>query len=103
MAAAVALGVLFLAGQAAAWRTLIEAGVYLPSSPHSSFFFMMTGAHALHVAAALCVLGWGGVKTWRGEGRRDPRAWRMTMSVCRTFWHFLLLVWLYVFGVITLL
>ncbi len=36
--AAVALGVAFLAGQVVAWRELIAAGVYLPTSPHSSFF-----------------------------------------------------------------
>ena len=40
------LGLGFLVGQVGAWRQLVAAGVYLPTNPHSSFFFMLTGAHA---------------------------------------------------------
>jgi cytochrome c oxidase subunit 3 len=94
-AAAVALGVAFLAGQAVAWRQLMAAGVYLPTNPYSSFVYMMTGAHALHIVAALAVLGWGARAAWGGQPRRDPRRWELTMSVCRTFWHFLGGVWLF--------
>jgi cytochrome c oxidase subunit 3 len=96
-AAAVLLGAGFLAGQWAAWRDLEAAGIYLPSGPYSSFFFMMTGAHALHVVAALAVLTWGAGKTWRGDGRRDRRAWTAAIGNCRTFWHYLLGVWVYLF------
>jgi cytochrome c oxidase subunit 3 len=103
MGAAMVLGVAFLAAQAVAWRSLMAAGVYLPATPHSSFFYMMTGAHAIHVVAALIVLLWGAVKTWDGTGRRDLRRWRSTMATCATFWHFLLGVWLYLFGVLTVL
>jgi cytochrome c oxidase subunit 3 len=95
--AAVALGAGFLSAQAVAWRSLIAAGVYLPATPHASFFYMMTGAHAVHVVAALVVLLWGAVRTWDGTGKRDRRRWRSTMSRCGTFWHFLLGVWVYVF------
>jgi cytochrome c oxidase subunit 3 len=101
MAAAVLLGGAFLVAQALAWRSMIAAGVYLPATPHSSFFYMMTGAHAVHVAAALIVLLWGAIVTWNGTGERDVRRWRSTMSTCRTFWHFLLGVWLYLFMLLT--
>ena len=81
------IGLGFLAGQMAAWRQMVAAGVYLPTSPHSSFFFMMTGAHALHVVAALVVLAWG-VKTSR-------------LSAARTFWHYLGGVWLFLLAVVS--
>lgn len=91
MLLACALGVVFLGGQLAAWRQMVAAGVYLPTSPHSSFFFMLTGAHAVHVVAALAVLAWGafGVNT------------SSKLSLCRTFWHYQGGVWLFLFALVT--
>ena len=100
MLLALVLGIVFLAGQVAAWRQMMAAGVYLPTSPHSSFFFMLTGAHAAHVVAALVVLAWGSVATTSGAA--DPRAWAARMSLCRTFWHYLGAVWLFLFALVTL-
>ena len=90
----VALGISFIAGQLAAWRALVAAGVFLPTSPHSSFFYMLTGAHGVHVLAALVVLLWGVARTRAARAGR-PSDWATTMSVCRTFWHFLGGVWLF--------
>jgi cytochrome c oxidase subunit 3 len=100
MLIAFALGVLFLVGQLAAWRQMVAAGVYLPTNPHSAFFFMMTGAHAVHVAAALVVLGWGLRVTLRAA--RQPRGWSARMSLCRTFWHYLGVVWVFVFALVAI-
>ena len=58
---------------------------------------MMTGAHAVHVVAALAVVGWGVATTSRSRGQPNPRRWAATMSICRTFWHYLGAVWLYLF------
>jgi cytochrome c oxidase subunit 3 len=95
--AALMLGVGFVAGQITAWRQLVAVGVYLPSNPFASFFYMMTGAHAVHVLAALAVLIWGLAATMTERGRRQPRRWDSTMAMCRTFWHYLGAVWLYLF------
>jgi cytochrome c oxidase subunit 3 len=100
MLVAVALGIVFLGGQVAAWRQMSAAGVYLPTSPHSSFFFMLTGAHAVHVAAALAVLGWGAAVTRAGAA--SPRVWASRMALCRTFWHYLGAVWLFLFALVSL-
>lgn len=97
LAAAIALGLAFLGGQMLAWRQLIAAGVYAPESPHSSFFYMLTGIHGVHVVAALVVLAWGAAGTWSGAGRRDPRRWTAIIGLCRTFWHFLGGIWIYLF------
>ena len=99
MLLALALGVAFLAGQLEAWRQLRDAGVYLPTSPHSSFFFMLTGAHAVHVVAALVVLAWG---TAGMVFVRDARRCAARMTVCRTFWHYLGGVWIFLFALMSL-
>ena len=99
MLIAFALGLAFLGGQLAAWRQLAAAGVYLPTNPHSAFFFMMTGAHAVHIVAALVVLAWGALTTVRAS--RQPRGWSGRMSLCRTFWHYLGGVWLFLFALVS--
>ena len=99
-AIAVVFGLAFLAGQILAWRQLIAAGVYLPTNPHSSFFFMLTGAHAVHIVAALGVLAWGLVAT--RSAWSNPRAWSVRMELCRTFWHYLGGIWLYLFALVSL-
>jgi len=98
--AALTLGLGFLAGQIVAWRQMVAAGVYLPTSPHGAFFYMMTGAHAAHVAAALAVLSWGAAATLRGA--RRPRQWAIRMELCRTFWHYLGVVWLFLFALVSI-
>jgi cytochrome c oxidase subunit 3 len=100
LAVAVAFGLAFLAGQLAAWRQLVASGVYLPTSPHSSFFFMLTGAHGVHIVAALGVLVWGLAAT--RSAWANPRAWSARMDLCRTFWHYLGGVWLFLFALVSL-
>src|SRR4029450_3204819 len=51
------LGGLFVAGQWLAWRQLASQGVYLSSNPHNSFFYLLTGLHALHLAGGLVWFG----------------------------------------------
>src|SRR4051812_33632656 len=55
------LGFGFLAGQYAAWRQLNDAGIFLSTGPSSSFFFILTGAHAVHLLVGLVVLMWAAV------------------------------------------
>jgi cytochrome c oxidase subunit 3 len=97
-AAALACGLGFLAGQVAAWRTLVASGIELPSGPHGAFFFVLTGAHGVHIVAALVVLAWGFTRTWARPV--DVRAWAVQMELCRTFWHFLGVVWLLLFALV---
>jgi cytochrome c oxidase subunit 3 len=100
MSAALAGGFGFLAGQILAWRQMTAAGVYLPTSPHASFFYILTGAHALHVAAALAVLAWGAVALRSAPA--DVSGWAAKMELCRTFWHYLGGVWLTLFAIVSL-
>jgi len=50
------LGAGFLVGQIVAWRQLVAEGIYLASNPASSFFYIFTGAHALHLFGGVAAL-----------------------------------------------
>lgn len=92
--AATALGVGFLAIQATAWRQLAALGVFLASNPHSAFFYLLTGAHALHVAGGLA---WLGVALSRARRAGTADAALASAGPAATFWHFLGGLWLYLF------
>ncbi|MGH9860352.1 MAG: cytochrome c oxidase subunit 3, partial [Candidatus Acidiferrales bacterium] len=51
------LGLLFLVGQLMAWQQLRAAGVFLSGNPSSSFFYVLSGAHGVHVIGGLFALG----------------------------------------------
>lgn len=83
----------FLVGQYIAWQQLNASGHFITSNPADAFFYLLTGIHALHIM--------GGMYVW---ARATMRAFRSTDSVeesiqlCAVYWHFLLVVWLVLFG-----
>jgi len=89
----------FLAGQILAWRQLIAAGYVLTSNPANAFFYVLTAAHALHVLGGLVALGRTARKMW-GSARIDQV--RLSVELCAAYWHFLLFVWIVLFGVLLL-
>ena len=90
--AATALGVLFLAGQAIAWLQLKAAGVYVSTNPSSSFFYVLTAAHAFHLLGGVSALLYVDVQAWR---LRLGPAKRTAIDVTAIFWHFLDGLWVY--------
>ncbi len=84
------LGFVFLAGQAAAWAELRARGVFLPTSPYASFFYLLTAIHAVHVAAALVALA---VALARAR----------ILGLAVGFWHFMGVVWVYVLLILKVL
>lgn len=91
------LGVMFLTGQLLAWRQLAEQGIYLQSHPHSSFFYVLTGVHALHLLAGVLALFY--VLILATRYRLTPGD-SSSPVVCATYWHFVGLVWLYLMVVL---
>lgn len=86
-----ALGFAFVIGQLLAWAQLRSLGYYLTGNPSSSFFYLMTALHALHLL--------GGLVAWAVVGaRKHPSP--LSVELCTLYWHFLLLVWLVFFGVL---
>jgi cytochrome c oxidase subunit 3 len=89
---ATALGVLFLAGQVSVWRQLSHLGLYVATSPATSFFYVLTMAHAVHVVGGLSALVYVDWQAWR---LRLGPAKRTVIDVSALFWHFLGGVWLF--------
>jgi cytochrome c oxidase subunit III len=88
---------LFLAGQLLAWRQLAAEGYFVASGPASSFFYLLTAVHGIHLLGGLMALGRAAGKVWRGDG---PDQVRLSVELCAIYWHFLLLVWLVLFGLL---
>jgi cytochrome c oxidase subunit 3 len=92
-----ALTVLFLIGQLAAWQQLTAMVLGDFSNPSVGFFFMISGIHGLHMAGGMVALT-------RAAGRAfnesNARAMEHSVSNCALYWHYLLGVWLLVFGLL---
>jgi cytochrome c oxidase subunit 3 len=88
----------FLGGQLLAWRQLIEAGYFAASNPANAFFYLLTAAHGLHLLGGMVALGRTVAMTRAGD--REPEAARLSVELCAMYWHFLLLVWLVLFGLL---
>lgn len=89
--------ILFLLGQLIAWRQLSADGYIVAGNPASSFFYLITGLHGLHILGGLAALGRTLVGAW---GDEEPDRLRLRVEMCAMYWHFLLLVWLAVFVVL---
>lgn len=85
------LGLLFVVGQLGAWRQLAAQGVYLASNPHSSFFYLLTGLHGLHLAGGLIWF----VAAFRALTRPRLGPDEDGLGLFATYWHFLAGLWLY--------
>jgi cytochrome c oxidase subunit III len=85
------LGFVFLAGQIFVWRQLFDQGVFMASNPASSFFYVFTGAHALHIL--------GGIGALLFVALRNFDLAKVTRStaaeITSYFWHFLDALWVF--------
>ncbi len=93
-----ASAITFLVGQLLAWQQLSVAGYFVASNPANSFFYMITAAHGLHLMGGLVALGRTTAKVWRGA---EMTKVRLSVELCAIYWHFLLLVWLILLGLLT--
>ena len=95
---ATGLGLLFLAGQLAAWGQILSSGQLVRNNPHSSFFFIFSGIHAAHILVGLAGLITLLYRT--REPASGPR-WQMNTRVLANtvaiFWHYLDAVWVILF------
>ena len=88
----------FLAGQLLVWQQLNVAGYFVASNPANSFFYLITAVHGLHLMGGLVALGRTTAKVWRGAPMMQMR---LSVELCAIYWHFLLLVWLVLLGLLT--
>ena len=86
------LGVAFVSGQILLWRELTASGILLNSTLHTSFFYVLSGIHAVHILGGLIALATVSVKAW--SGRLSSISFE-PLRLCATYWHFMGGVWLY--------
>lgn len=91
------LALLFLAGQLIVWRQLEDAGCGITTTTMSAFFHLITGLHGLHLLGGLTVWARSTGKVLAG---REAAEVRQGVELCAVYWHFLLLVWLVMFGLL---
>ena len=87
----------FLAGQLWAWQQLNAAGYYLMTNPANAFFYLLTALHGLHLLGGLWVWAKTTVKVQSGAAVHEVR---LSVELCTVYWHFLLVVWLVLFGLL---
>jgi len=96
---AVGLGVAFLALQVQVWRLLAAQGVYIDTNPSSSFFYLLTATHGVHLLGGVAALVYVAVEAWRY--RLGP-AKRTVVEVTAIYWHFMDGLWIYLLLLLSL-
>jgi cytochrome c oxidase subunit 3 len=92
------LGLGFLVSQLFAWRQLEAQGIYISTHPHSSFFYVLTDTHGVHLAGGLLALGF----LWLRSRRHldEPRLIAKRQAIADAvaiYWHFMSALWIYLF------
>jgi cytochrome c oxidase subunit III len=93
-----ALSFAFLVGQFFAWRQLSGEGVYLATSPSSSFFYVLTALHALHLLGGLGALVYALRCLRTDDGPRPVNV----LAAAALYWHFMAVLWIYLLVVLAL-
>jgi cytochrome c oxidase subunit 3 len=92
------LGLAFLGSQLIAWRQLASQGIYVSTHPHSSFFYLLTGAHAVHIAGGLLALTILWLRSRPKLDKPGLAATRQaTADAVSIYWHFMDGLWIYLF------
>jgi len=85
------LGLGFCAGQFHAWQELRAEGIYLATNPNSSFFYLLTFLHALHVLVGILVLVY-----LAGRLMASHTTFRRSLFAnTAIYWHFMCGLWVY--------
>ena len=87
----------FIAGQLWAWQQLVNQGNYINSNPATAFFYVITALHGLHILGGMWVWSRTTLNVWLGAELLEIK---LSVQLCRTYWHYLLIMWLALFGLL---
>jgi cytochrome c oxidase subunit III len=93
----VVLGLAFLGGQWMAWGQLHDYGFYVNTNPDSSFVFLLTAAHAVHLAGGILALLWTALAFLRNKSLESKR---IAVDITAWYWHFMAFLWIYIFALL---
>ena len=88
------LGIVFLIMQFLGWGELTNNNVFFVGNPSGSFFYVLSGLHGLHIVSALIVLIFALVAAFKLKVHAKKLS---QIEMCVTYWHFLDILWLYLF------
>jgi cytochrome c oxidase subunit III len=89
------LGLIFVGGQYMAWLQLRAQGLYVPTNPNSSFFYLFTGVHVVHVVGGLGGLTRVMLKFRHASADNRQALRRSTVDATSYYWHFMGALWIY--------
>jgi len=92
-----ALGFAFLAGQWLAWGELHNRGFYVNTNPSSSFAFLLTITHAVHLTGGMLALLWAASASLL---RKPIESRRIVVDITAWYWHFMAILWVYIFALL---
>lgn len=95
--AAGGFAVIFLLGQLWAWQELSATIGFDIRNPAIAFFYLITALHGLHLMGGLVAWGRTTAELWQGT---DPGRTELAVRLCAIYWHFLLALWLILFGLL---
>ena len=95
---ATGLGFAFLIGQLVAWRELVVAGFYVATNQASSFFYIFTGLHGLHLFGGICALLYVSFRKFE----RACVSRSVAAEVASYYWHFMDGLWLFLLALLYL-
>jgi len=87
------LGLSFLKGQWTVWREMEASGFYVASNPSSSFVYLLTGTHGVHLLGGIFALLAAGATVLF---RRPAESRVVVLDVTAWYWHFMTLLWVYI-------
>jgi len=93
LAMTIVLGLLFLYGQWMAWKQLAASGFYVSTTPSSSFVYLLTGAHAVHLMGGVIALLVAGLFALL---HRSVATRSIVVDVAGWYWHFMAALWVYI-------
>jgi len=95
----VLLGAGFLIGQWLAWGELKNRGFYVASNPSSSFVYLLTATHAIHLIGGILALLYAGATSLL---KKTLESRRIVIEIAGWYWHFMAALWIYVFALMAL-
>ena len=86
----------FITGQLLVWQYYVNLGQYASTNPANAFFYLLTALHGVHVLGGLFF--WGRATTKLFTKNYNILKIKQAIELCAIYWHFLLIVWFILFG-----
>lgn len=88
----------FIGGQILVWQSIANSEFMAMKNPAIGFFYLLTSAHVVHILGGVVALGRTLIKMW--SGKTTEARLLLSVELCAFYWHYLLAVWLVLFGLL---